>query len=149
MQSSILKANENKLKDQNFIWEVVCEISLLLGMRQVSLENTLGNDFQNNSEYKFIDNLAIVYNNIIQEFVVFQKVKDDFITPLFKNILTQIKEKDLAQQLFKLARQADRKLKSIEKNELFFIKEIEQFCKKMEKPLQILKDESIKLNNIT
>lgn len=148
MESSIIKANEVKLIDQNSILDILHEISLLLGIRANNLKDILGSNIQNNDEYKFIDNLAIAYKNIISEFVNFQQLRKDFITPLFENILAQIKENDLAQKLFKLTRLADSKLKSIELNELDFVGEIVKFCIRMEEPLNILKEEAAKLNGI-
>jgi hypothetical protein len=151
------KAVNFKHKDQLVVRDIFDELSFMILTRLLYLIDKFGghHNAMKNEEFIFLENLSTEYAIIIKNMISFQKIQDNFLTPLLDSTLQKIENKDLKVKILQLTRKAQNRLNNIGANSDIFANEIEKIELNIDNSFQSLKDETkkieekiIKYNNI-
>lgn len=140
-----------KHKDQLAVRDILEELSFILMNRMQELFNENGRievQAMKNEEYSFMSSIADSYVSIIQEMMIFSRVREEIVDQLLQKSLTLIKHEELKIRVLELARKAHSRLVNIQGNSEHFANDIGNLDKRVEDALNYLKLESKKLDKI-
>lgn len=147
-EQQVTKDTTDKQAEQIQIRDLIEEISLLLANRGEQLQQEKTTNELIVSELEFIEEMNISYGKIISQMVIFQEVKDLFITPLMNKSLSIIKDFELSQKIFGLTRRANSLIRNLEGNSLLFATEIQDIEKELSPSLKHITDVLNRLDRI-
>ncbi len=149
--NDLIKQNENHRnfthKDQLFVRDCFEEISYRLGLKQKNIQKENPDTFKENSEYQYLHNFGLVFIQITNESIEFERIRNEYLQPLHDTILYEIADTKFADSIFLLIKKAISRLRNIEFNSLEFARDMENVEKRIKEPIGFITKINEKIKN--
>ena len=148
LETKTQKHIEFIFKDQSFIRDSLEEIGFKIGIRCKNIELKNPDTFEQIDEWKYLLQYLQIFSEYSKCFLKFQQVKDEFIKPINDTLFKEVKDQNIADELFYINKRVLSRLNNIEKNSNQFSTEMIQIIEQTIKPVESLKKEKDKIDQI-
>lgn len=135
-------------KDKSFVRDCIEDITNHFEVRLNRLKLNNPVNFRVDKEYMYLQNYCSKLNTIGKGELDFQKVKDEFLIPIYKTISSGIVNAQLSETVLILVKKAVGRLRHIQFNSIQFADDLKDVCERIKNPISNLKKTNGQIENL-